>query len=59
MTKDYSIYELSKEEVEYAIKLYLTEELNAFLGDKSIVEIEEDGSAKVITIWADKEKASK
>ncbi len=56
MIKDYSVYELSKEEVTYAVKLYLTEELNSFLGDDSIVEIREDGSANVIAIWADKEK---
>lgn len=58
MVKDYSVYELSPEEVKEAIKEYLYENHNTLMDNNSILEVKEDGSATIEIVWANQEKVS-
>ncbi len=57
MIKDYSVYELTSEEVAYAIKMYLLEEHNVpSMEDVKLSFGILDNSVSVEIVWADKEK---
>ncbi len=57
MVKDYSIYELTPDEVIYAIKMYLSEEHNIPSTEDAKVSIGAlDNSASIEIVWADKDR---